>query len=284
MRGFRNIIIATLIALAGGSCFEQPEFSNIPAIEFESLTYKRINNVDSLILRISFTDGDGDLGLSEDEQDNTCQIINRVRIGSTDEFENQICLNNKLYALQLDSENRHKLIDKNQSCNYNSLCYNSRFFPTKQVTPNTYSFITYKDRRTNPEYADLPNLIKPFTCTNWVITTINNVTDTLFFNLNENHVNFEYQLLVKNPDNTFTPFDFNKELSACLSPPIPGGRFPILSSDRSGSPIEGEINFVIASPALRFVLGLKILKFQIKVRDRALNISNVIESNEFSLN
>jgi hypothetical protein len=284
MRAIRNIILLTLIAMGGGSCFEQPEYSDIPQIEFVSLTQERIDLTDSLVLKISFTDGNGDLGLSKEEQDNTCQIINRVRIGSTDEFEDQICLNNKLYALLLDSENRHILIDKNQSCNYNSLCYNSRFFPTKQVGSNTYSFITYKDRRTDPEYADLPDIIKPFECTNWEITTINNVTDTLFFNLNKDHVNFEYELLIKGTDNKFTPFDFNKELPVCLSPPIPGGRFPILFSDRSGSPIEGEINYAIVSPALRFVLGLKILKFQIKIRDRALNVSNVVESNEFSLN
>ncbi|MBN8649852.1 MAG: hypothetical protein J0L67_00385 [Cytophagales bacterium] len=284
MRGFRNIILATLIALAGGSCFEQPEFSNIPVIEFESLTYKRVNNVDSLILRISFTDGDGDLGLAEDDQDNTCQIIKRERIGSTNEFEDQICLNNKLYALILDSNKRHILIDKNQSCNFNSLCYNSKFFPTKEIALNTYSFITYKDRRTNPEFASLPSIDKPFNCTNWEITTRNNVADTLFFNLNENHINFEYELLVKNPDNTFTPFDFNRELPSCLSPPIPGGRFQILYSDRPGSPLEGEINYRIGSPALRFILGLKVLKFKVWVRDRALNKSLPVYSNEFSLN
>ena len=283
MRGFRNIILATLIALAGGSCFEQPEFSNVPKIEFESLTYKRVNNVDSLILRISFTDGDGDLGLTADNQDNTCQVIKRVQVGAN-QFENQICLNNKLYVLLLYSDNRHILIDKNQSCDYNSLCYNSKFFPAKQVGQNTYYYITHEDKRTNPEYADLPENIQPFSCTNWEITTIDGVTDTLYYNLNESHNNFEYELLVKNTNGTFTKFDFNEELPFCPSPPMTGGRFPILFSDRTGSPLEGEIEYKIGSPALRLILGLKVLKFRVWIRDRALNKSLPVESDEFTLN
>lgn len=283
MRAIRNIILFTLIALGGGSCFEQPEFSNVPKIEFESLTYKRVNNVDSLIMRISFTDGDGDLGLSGDSQDNTCQVINRVRIGITNEFENQICLNNKVYALIIDSENRHVLVDRNQSCDYNSLCYNSKFYPAKEVGSNLYYYITYEDKRTNPEYADFPEIIQPFLCTNWDVP-IDGDSDTLFYNLNETHNNFEYELLVKNPDGTFTKFDFNKELPFCPSPPMIGGRFPLLYSDRPGSPLEGEIKYSIGSPALRLILGLKVLKFRVWIRDRALNKSLPVESDEFTLN
>ncbi|MEY4383583.1 MAG: hypothetical protein RI995_1125 [Bacteroidota bacterium] len=58
------------------SCVQEPEYSNIPEIGFESIT--KINKVsdngfgektkiDSLIMRINFKDGDGDLGITDAE-------------------------------------------------------------------------------------------------------------------------------------------------------------------------------------------------------------------------
>ena len=52
------------------SCDQNENISVIPTITFESLEYKKSpNNIsqDSLILTINFIDGDGDLGLSNDE-------------------------------------------------------------------------------------------------------------------------------------------------------------------------------------------------------------------------
>jgi hypothetical protein len=50
------------------SCFNEPEFSNIPRIKFEGLYFGKSNiedNPDSLVLTLSFEDGDGDLGRME---------------------------------------------------------------------------------------------------------------------------------------------------------------------------------------------------------------------------
>ena len=59
-----------LLIIISNSCLPFEEFSNIPSISFDKLEYKKSKNnfdQDSLILSISFTDGDGDLGLSKND-------------------------------------------------------------------------------------------------------------------------------------------------------------------------------------------------------------------------
>lgn len=77
------------------SCIEDNNVSTVPSISFENLIFKKsINsfNQDSLILTINFVDGDGNLGLSNNENNYPYHpynaIIDRdfnwVTIGSTD--------------------------------------------------------------------------------------------------------------------------------------------------------------------------------------------------------
>ena len=58
-----------LVVILGSSCNDAPEFPNTPKIEFESILFKDVGNgdADSLIINISFEDGDGDLGLDAQE-------------------------------------------------------------------------------------------------------------------------------------------------------------------------------------------------------------------------
>ena len=76
------------------SCVEDNNVSTIPVISYENLEFKKsINsfNQDSLILTINFIDGDGNLGLSNDENNYPYhpynaiidQDFNWVTLGST---------------------------------------------------------------------------------------------------------------------------------------------------------------------------------------------------------
>ena len=48
------------------SCERPPELPNTPFIEFQNVEFNQVNNAqDSLIVTIRFEDGDGDLGLSD---------------------------------------------------------------------------------------------------------------------------------------------------------------------------------------------------------------------------
>ena len=63
-------IIALIIFSFLFSCIEDNNVSDIPSISYESLEFKKSDNSfnqDSLIITINFIDGDGNLGLSNDE-------------------------------------------------------------------------------------------------------------------------------------------------------------------------------------------------------------------------
>ena len=87
-------IIALIIFSFLFSCIEDSNVSRIPSISFESLEFKKSDNnfnQDSLILNINFIDGDGNLGLSNDENNYPYhpfnaiidQEFNWVTLGST---------------------------------------------------------------------------------------------------------------------------------------------------------------------------------------------------------
>jgi hypothetical protein len=66
---FTVFIIIILSVLIFNSCRKAPEFSVIPQISFESIQKYRttgLSPVDSILITISFKDGDGDLGLNGD--------------------------------------------------------------------------------------------------------------------------------------------------------------------------------------------------------------------------
>ncbi|MBC6699105.1 hypothetical protein [Hymenobacter sp. BT190] len=76
---FRTLRLGLGLAAASvavGSCISPPEFPDTPSIEFKSLTVARQptnpNDIpaDSVIITLGFKDGDGDLGLNQDEYTN----------------------------------------------------------------------------------------------------------------------------------------------------------------------------------------------------------------------
>lgn len=236
MRAIKQLAIVGILAATVGACFDAPEFPIEPQIEYQNLTFKPggIGGFDSLILDISFKDGDGDLGLSPEET----------------------------------------------GCVSDDVCYNSKFYFLK---PNE-ELITYRDKRTDPNYSNLPEFINPFSCINWEIYREDNVViDTFYFELNPDHHNIDVDFLVKNPNGTFTEFDWTKEFDFPNCGVTFDGRFPILFEDRPGSPLEGTIRYGMGSTGFRILFSLKTIKLRIQIKDRALHRSNIIETPEFTL-
>ncbi len=68
MNMFKKLSVLFLTAHIVG-CNEAPEFPNTPKIEFNSVIFRDVGNgdADSLIVNISFEDGDGNLGLGSQE-------------------------------------------------------------------------------------------------------------------------------------------------------------------------------------------------------------------------
>lgn len=70
---FKHVIISILFigsALVFFSCANSPDYSDTPALEFVSLSkmtmVQGISNSDTILLTVSFTDGDGDIGFGEE--------------------------------------------------------------------------------------------------------------------------------------------------------------------------------------------------------------------------
>ena len=71
MKALGNLLgLCGMTALMLVSCFQPPEYSNIPSIEYESVIFKDVSSPsdpDSLIVSVRFKDGDGDMGLDAND-------------------------------------------------------------------------------------------------------------------------------------------------------------------------------------------------------------------------
>jgi len=233
MQLIRGFGLFAIILTGVSACFNPPEFPIQPQIEFESIQYKEYGNgfdseYDSLILTISFKDGDGDLGL--------------------DASEDGPPYNNKFYYV-----------------------LNGKY-------------LNYETKRTDPNYDTLPDFVKPYNCINWEVYKENNIVkDTIYFELNPDYNNITVEYLVKNPDGTFTEFDWKEAFNYPNCGISFDGRFPILYKEKSGAPLEGTIRYGMGSIGFKILFSTKTLKLRVQIKDRALNKSNFIETPEFTL-
>lgn len=237
MNWIRGFGLFAIILTGVSACFNPPEFPVEPQIDFESIEYKEYgtgfdSEYDSLILTLSFKDGDGDLGL------NATEVAPPY--------------NNKFYFSYLEN--------------------------------NVKKLVTYKTKRTVKGYDTLPAFIKPYNCINWEVYKENNVVkDTIYFQLNPDYNNITVEFLVKNPDGTFTEFEWREAFNYPACATSFDGRFPVLYKDEPGAPLEGTIRYGMGSVGFKILFGNKTLKLRVQIKDRALNKSNYAETSEFTL-
>ncbi|MGR3811768.1 hypothetical protein [Jiulongibacter sp. NS-SX5] len=108
--------LASAVALS--SCFKEPEFSFTPSIEFEGYTKDILldkflgANKDSIVISVKFQDGDGDLGLGEEDKaiaqqnDDFNYIIQpyRMKNGTFEAFDPLVPLSGYFPQLKLDEK------------------------------------------------------------------------------------------------------------------------------------------------------------------------------------
>lgn len=79
MNRYTNILFLFLVSICIWSCVKSPGFSDVPEIEFigfsEQSMVQNSLNADSIFVRFSFTDGDGDIGFESDVFDQNIFII-----------------------------------------------------------------------------------------------------------------------------------------------------------------------------------------------------------------
>lgn len=245
--------LAGMMGLFMLSCFDPPEYSNIPAIEYESVSFIDVKNTsdpDSLIIVVRFKDGDGDLGLDANAGEDT------------------------LYPYQV-----------------RTFFDTSRFSPVGYYYPiPDVGFITYETYRTDrygwkPKLSvdTLPPFSKPFNCVNWEIRSVDGVIDTFYFERNPYHHNIKVEFLVLT-NGVFVPFDWTKEFAYPQCGITFDGRFPILSKDLSRpAALDGKIRYGMASTGFNVLFSIKTLKLRVTILDRSLNPSNTVETDAFTL-
>lgn len=264
------------------SCFDPPEFPTVPQITFEKIEfYDNDNSVrDSLVVYINFKDGDGDLGLAEVQNDSPYHAVNYFLENGTGEL------------IPLSTEVRYQNLP-----------------PVIKRHPGQNGKLATLRTRKQPEYSSLPPYIRPFYCTSYQLDSIYVVEedsaifdetftiakyltnesppvyvllDTFYYEVNPNYSNIEVDFFIKEGEN-FTEFDWVSEL--CGGPNQPGlgfdQRFPVLSKTSTG--LDGTLRYAMGSIGMDILFSLKTLKLRVQIKDRALNLSNVVETPEFTL-
>ena len=263
------------------SCFDPPDFSDTPEIDFVDLAFiegNTNNPTDSLIVTISFRDGDGDLGLAGDQIDEP--------------------FNDVFYGLASNGE----VIEASKETIFTDL---PQFVKVPQgVTGKLATIRTLQD----PAYADdLPPYVDPAaSCTDYKLQEVyiqeedkgiidasyaeidtmksSNgfppiyiVQDMFYFKENPNHRNIEVEFWVNDGTGKYTLFDWEKEYCEAAF----NQRFPVLT-EKTG-PLEGNLTYALTSVGIKATFSIKTLKLKIRIRDRALNVSNDVETEPFTL-
>lgn len=280
---FRSIAYCfALIILLFGCENDEPNYPAQPFIEFKALEFKDLpKGPDSLILTFKFRDGDKDLGL--DPTDRSYPFHRR---------------NYYLTSSGTISPVNDYLLDVVTG--------------GKLVTPNT---------RLIPGYEYLPPNEYPFSCTHYVWTTFNltnldiidendnaysveeitdfnlnlhyyKVTGTFYSTENQNYNNLYVDFFTEETNGEFKEFNWVTD----ISPPGCGidfhERFPKPSGSytqagpfkiKMKNKYEGEITYNMASHGFTYLFTDKRLMLRIRVRDHALNESNIIETSPFTL-
>lgn len=238
-----------------GACVKQPEYSVVPQIDLLDVTFKKGNLTsripDTLIFKIKFTDGDGDLGVS-----------------GTDSISDKWFYSyNPWYGV-------YNLKDL-------SVVY---VVDNTQQIPSTYSFINYKAKRTIPQFDTLP----PISCGKWELLRDSKglVKDTIYTLQNLKAYNINLDVYTKNGSGTYDKFNpttywDDGTLTSC-APNVFRATFPNLSNSRK-SALDGVITFRIQSFYLDLLFSTKTLKMEVTISDRAFHVSNIAEKHDFTL-
>lgn len=266
--------------IAVSACFNPPEFPLSPEIDFEGIYFREARQpgeVDSLVLTISFRDGNGDLGLTatqieEPFHDENFYLANNgelIEVGKVTRYNNLPQFINvppgvtgKLVTVRTreDPAYTNKLplyIDEIASC-----------------TEYTYTEVFVSEEDADIFDSTTHNLDETLTVAN--LPDVYVLLDTFYFQRNPNYANIEVEFWVKE-SNGYTLFDWEKEFCTISF----NQRFPVLS-EKVG-PLEGDLQYAMTSAGILNIFSIKTMKLRVKIKDRSLNESNIIETPEFTL-
>jgi len=287
MKIIKGIAVFVFFGVFLSACFNPPEFSVTPSIEFEGKQFvrgKSASDADTLIISLNFKDGDGDLGLEGTQIDSPFHanyfyladngVKTRIITFPADIADESGV--QSISILDIPAGATGKLVNastRKQTGDTSFPVYQDPFTCTAYVRDSVY--VLERDLG----YLDMSKLIRTINTQPKIYV----FRDTLYYETNPLHYNIDVEFLVKQADNSFQVYDIKKELcNNGLSGDGFFGRFPVLSD--SENPLEGVLTYKMNSAGFRFIFGSKRLKLRIRIRDRALHESNTITTDEFGLN
>lgn len=289
MRVIKGIVLFCFCTLFVSACFDPPEFSTTPHIEFRGIKFRDPGTANQeLILEIDFRDGDGDLGLSS--------------IADT-EFP----YHSEYYYLHDGLGDTIPIIAQ-RYIDSDGIIYtilNAQDLPGKIVTSKT---------RTLPNYGHLPAYDPNFSCLNYkTVTTIiieddiipgvlvplssidasyeiqdtlliagGNyalIKDLLYYRNNPNAYNIEVRFW-QFVSGSYVEYDWYK-FNDCQN--FFGQFETSASSNYPKRPIEGTLQYRMANSSFKSTFGSRKIRVSVRIRDRALNVSNTVQSPIFEL-
>jgi len=274
---------------------ESPALSDVPHIELAKVEFVEVGDFadpDSLILSINFTDGDANLGLTS-RLDSPFHYSNffleddlpsLTKLASfTDDYYFTTTVKahaqpGKLVTVRTRNEPGMEFLPVFEP----NACLFSISFPYQRTT----IYISEDDKHIiDPTYNITDTLRGPSHPDMYV------VDDTFYVEHNPFVFNIEVDFLVADQDGNFTEFDWTPY--NCISY---DGRFPEIKTLGPGHNLvlgpfrisglndrSGAIRYAMASVGFRQLFEDKILKLRVKIRDRDLNDSNVLETPPFTL-
>jgi hypothetical protein len=287
MKVVKGLAILCFFTILFGACFNPPEFPVEPEIAFQDIVFKDIpgnSQPDSLILYISFKDGDGDLGLDPEDPAHLAAPYNDADYFQSNASGELIPV--PTFVGQLTGSGTTETIDV---LDVQDPSIGTFVFARTQKTPAyshlpppvidsklncvDYNFKTFIIPKNDKAVIDPSTTIEDSVSSNGNVFYI--ISDTLYYKSNPNHYNIEVDFLVEE-NGTFVEFDWRKNYCSTFD-----GRFPVLSDNDNA--LDGTLKYNMESLGFSPLFRGKKMKLRVQIKDRALHLSNVIETREFTL-
>jgi hypothetical protein len=293
MKCLFSVLFFCLLALSF-SCDDdsEPEYSAEPFISLKDITFTKIESeVDKLSLTINFRDGDKDLGLESTDTNTpfnprTYFTLSGNSLTPVPQIEYSFVNNDEQTFLRFGEGQTGKLVTL--TSDVESLPPNIYPYSCQHYIPSSL-YIEKADASFIPPSSEI---LEEHTFNN---KEYYKIRDTFYSEANINYFNIFVEFLYKAPDeDAFKVLDW-KTITQVECGPGFDDRIPrtynlTSSTVESGpffitmkSPYEGEIEYNMRSEGFPIVFGIQKLKLRIHIKDRALHDSNVIETNEFTL-
>ncbi len=283
-------------------CFEAPEFPEEPRIEYLNIEFKEFSEADSLYLTFEIRDGDGDIGLANEEEDDndsrppyhpfSILLDNDPNVDFV--IDDPVALGDTDLDLPLTSRPASPITyfvdllkyDPNSGqASLSRELFTSYLGPASLGPPSAFP----------GDASDIPTT---FDCEDFEIIDVHfieedsfNVDGVVFYNQNL-RVRKDTAFVLRNETHNNIYLDFYRKVNGefRLIDFIPGdcsdnfnGRFPVFKRSGFGKPLEGRITYAMQSVAFPFSFRNDTIQIEFFIYDRNLNRSNIARTPGFVL-